>query len=86
VAPQACAYIIEDDSLANLHVFASTTDTNFALNKIHGFKHAQGYIKFLSVSLYNICTKILICFILSIQNEVSLGAVTVEFASATKIY
>jgi hypothetical protein len=76
---QACAYHIGDDNLANWHAFSSTIDSNYALNKIRGFKPAQDYIKFLQASLCNVSTKILIYLTVSIQYEATVRTKTVEF-------
>jgi hypothetical protein len=76
---QAYAYHRGDDNFANWHSFSNTVDSNFALNKIHGFKPAQDYVKFLQVSLCNVSTKILIYLTVSIQDEASIRTATVEF-------
>jgi hypothetical protein len=74
---QACACHIGDDNVANWHAFSNTIDSKFALNKIHGFKPAPDYIKFLQASLCNESTNILIYLTVSIEVEASIRTTTV---------
>ena len=76
---QACAYHIKKDNLADWHAFSSTIDSNCALNKIHGFKPAHDYIKFLQALMCNVSTKTVIYLTVSIQDESSIRTKIVEF-------